>query len=86
MADKFRSLPGGPGFYAVLVLCLAVAGVGGYFLLLREEPPAETAVLQPDVQAASPVTDLPEHEPAAEETPPAAAAEEPGEKIPEPKG
>ena len=26
MADKFRSLPGGPGFYAALVLCLAVAG------------------------------------------------------------
>ena len=37
MADKFRSLPGGPGFYAALVLCLAVAGVGGYFLLLRED-------------------------------------------------
>ena len=39
MADKFRSLPGGPAFYVTLVLCLAVAGVGGYFLLMAENPP-----------------------------------------------
>ena len=81
MEHRIKNLLSGPGFYGALALCILAVGVGGYFLLLREEPPAETAVLQPDVQAASPVTDLPEHEPAAEETPPAAAAEEP-EEVP----
>lgn len=81
MEHRIKNLLSGPGFYGALALCILAVGVGGYFLLLREEPPAETAVLQPDVQAASPVTDLPEHEPAAEETPPAAEAEEP-EEVP----
>ena len=60
MADKFRSLPGGPGFYAVLVLCLAVAGVGGYFLLMggQPEPEVQEAPVQQQ-EAAAPVTDLP---------------------------
>ena len=68
MEHRIKNLLSGPGFYGVLALCILAAGVGGYFLLLREKPPEETAV-RPDVQAASPVTDLPEHEPAAEETP-----------------
>ena len=46
MANKVRSLLGGPGFYAVLALCIVAAGVGGYFLLLREDPQAaDTAVV-----------------------------------------
>ena len=70
MADKFRSLPGGPGFYAALVLCLAVAGVGGYFLLMDRTP--ESAVQEePSVQeeAAAPVTDLPAQLPETETEP-----------------
>ena len=65
MADKFKSLPGGPGFYAVLVLCLAVAGVGGYFLLASPQP--ESAVqeqpTQQEEETAAPVTDLPAQTP-----------------------
>ena len=33
MANKVKSLLGGPGFYAVLALCVLAVGVGGYFLL-----------------------------------------------------
>jgi murein DD-endopeptidase MepM/ murein hydrolase activator NlpD len=67
MADKFRSLPGGPGFYAALLLCLAVAGVGGYFLLM-DRTPEPTVQEEPAVQeeAAAPVTDLPVQLPEAE--------------------
>ena len=65
MADKFRSLPGGPAFYVTLVLCLAVAGVGGYFLLLGGEPAADTGDEQLQTEAAAPVTDLPEITPEA---------------------
>ena len=32
MANKVKSLLGGPGFYAVLALCVLAVGVGGYFL------------------------------------------------------
>ena len=67
MADKFRSLPGGPAFYVTLVLCLAVAGVGGYFLLLGNEPAPE--VPEEQAQAAAPVTDLPEVTPEADPEP-----------------
>lgn len=77
MADKFRSLPGGPGFYAVLVLCLAVAGVGGYFLLMgsQAEPEAQEAPVQQQ-EAAAPVTDLPAEVP-EEPDPEPETAEEP---------
>ena len=88
MADKFRSLPGGPGFYAALVLCLAVAGVGGYFLLMDRTP--EPAVQEePAVQkeAAAPVTDLPaqlpETETEPESEPEAEEAEEQPVSMPE---
>ena len=40
MANKVKSLLGGPGFYAVLALCVLAVGVGGYFLLFGE--PAQT--------------------------------------------
>ena len=62
MANKIRSLLGGGGFYAVLALCVVAVGVGGYFLLLREEPQQEVPAETPDVQAAAPA-ELPEHEP-----------------------
>ena len=65
MADKFRSLPGGPAFYVTLVLCLAVAGVGGYFLLLGGESAADTGDEQLQTETAAPVTDLPEITPEA---------------------
>ena len=88
MADKFRSLPGGPGFYAALALCLAVAGVGGYFLLMDRTP--EPAVQEePAVQkeAAAPVTDLPaqlpEPETEPESEPEAEEAEEQPVSMPE---
>ena len=62
MANKVKSLLGGPGFYAVLALCVLAVGVGGYFLLFGE--PAQTeAPTGPDTAASAPVEDLPEHEP-----------------------
>lgn len=58
MANKVKSLLGGPGFYAVLALCVLAVGVGGYFLLFGE--PAQTeAPTRPDTAASAPVEDLP---------------------------
>ena len=52
MANKVKSLLGGPGFYAVLALCVLAVGVGGYFLLFGE--PAQTeAPTASERQAAS---------------------------------
>lgn len=68
MANKIRSLLGGPGFYAVLALCVAAVGVGGYFLLLRGSPQAEAPAV-PDTEASAPVEDMPEHEPVVETVP-----------------
>ena len=69
MANKVKSLLGGPGFYAVLALCVLAVGVGGYFLLFGE--PAQTeAPTGPDTAASAPVEDLPEHEPVVETVPP----------------
>lgn len=68
MANKVRSLLGGPGFYAVLALCIVAAGVGGYFLLLREDPQAAVPAV-PDTEASAPAEDLPEHEPVVETVP-----------------
>ena len=54
MANKVKSLLGGPGFYAVLALCVLAVGVGGYFLLFGE--PAQTeAPTGPDTAASAPV-------------------------------
>lgn len=68
MANKVRSLLGGPGFYAVLALCIVAAGVGGYFLLLREDPQAAVPAV-PDTEVSAPAEDLPEHEPVVETVP-----------------
>ena len=75
MANKVRSLLGGPGFYAVLALCIVAAGVGGYFLLLREDPQAAVPAV-PDTEASAPAEDLPEHEPVVETVPPEEPEEE----------
>ena len=57
MANKVKSLLGGPGFYAVLALCVLAVGVGGYFLLFGE--PAQTeAPTGPDTAASAPVADV----------------------------
>ena len=75
MANKVKSLLGGPGFYAVLALCVLAVGVGGYFLLFGE--PAQTeAPTGPDTAASAPVEDLPEHEPVVETVPPEEPEEE----------
>ena len=65
MANKIKSLLGGGGFYAVLALCVVAVGVGGYFLLLRQEPQQEVPEETPDVQTTAPA-ELPEHEPVVE--------------------
>ena len=81
MANKVKSLLGGPGFYAVLALCVLAVGVGGYFLLFGE--PAQTeAPTGPDTAASAPVEDLPEHEPVVETVPPEEPEEEPYVEIP----
>ena len=82
MTDKFKSL-GGPGFYSVLILCLAVAGVGGYFLLMDRQP--EPTVQDEPVQqqeASAPVVDLPAV--TAEELEPEEAEEPETEEASEP--
>ena len=68
MANKIKSLLGGGGFYAVLALCVVAVGVGGYFLLLRQEPRQEVPEETPDVQTTAPA-ELPEHEPVVETVP-----------------
>lgn len=74
MANKVKSLLGGPGFYAVLALCVLAVGVGGYFLLFGE--PARRKRHRPDTAASAPVEDLPEHEPVVETVPPEEPEEE----------
>ena len=79
MADKLKSLLGGGGFYAVLALCVLAAGVGGYFLLLRQ--PAEDPSAQEEVL--SPVEDMPEHTPVVEAVEPEVPEEEAPVPMPE---
>lgn len=81
MADKFKSLLGGGGFYAVLALCVLAAGVGGYFLLLQE-PQADPSVQE---EVLAPVEDMPEHTPVVETVQPEAPEieEEPSVPMPE---
>ena len=83
MANKIKSLLGGGGFYAVLALCVVAVGVGGYFLLLRQEPQQEVPEETPDVQTTAPA-ELPEHEPVVE-TVPMEEPEEEREPMEEPE-
>lgn len=56
---KWDALRGGIGFYVTMVVCLAVIGVSGYFLLFdgREEPlPQQETMIPPE----SPVTSVAE--------------------------
>ena len=75
MANKVRSLLGGPGFYAVLALCVLAVGVGGYFLLFGE-PSQTEAPAGPDTAASAPVEELPEAEPVVETGGPVGPEEE----------
>jgi murein DD-endopeptidase MepM/ murein hydrolase activator NlpD len=68
MSNRPKTILGGAGFYTVLFLCLAVVGVGAYFLLFRsggDNLPADASgqeavsaeapeVQEPDVEAVSP--------------------------------
>ena len=80
MEHKLKSILSGAGFYILLALCLAVAGVCGYFLLFSgDEAPAEEA--PPPAAVSAPVGDVyvPEPEPDEEEPPVEASAPAPVE-------
>ena len=75
MEHKLKSILSGAGFYILLALCLAVAGVCGYFLLFSgDEAPAEE--VPPPAAVSAPVGDVyvPEPEPDEEEPPVEASA------------
>lgn len=95
MANKFKGILDGAGFYAALSVCILAVGVAGYVLLLQEEPPVEdeTPLLEtqlPVMEAEPleiPADDLPESKPAsapAAESIPAAAMPEIPAEIPDP--
>lgn len=56
MEKKLRTVLSGAGFYTTLAVCLLIVGVGGYFLLLRQDGTAEDTSVQ--APASAPVTDL----------------------------
>ena len=63
MQNKWEALRGSAGFYVTLAVCLLVAGISGYFLLVnREEPPAEpeTPVMDTATEAPAPVVEVAE--------------------------
>ena len=63
MQHKWEALRGSIGFYVTLAVCLLVAGISGYFLLVnREEPPAEpeTPVMDTATEAPAPVVEVAE--------------------------
>ena len=63
MQHKWEALRGSAGFYVTLAVCLLVAGISGYFLLVnREEPPAEseTPVMDTATEAPAPVVEVAE--------------------------
>ena len=62
----------GPGFYIVLLLCLAIVGVSGYMILFGADNTADPAVPEPDHTVLAPETALP------------ATGSTPAEKKPEP--
>ena len=61
MQNKWEAIRGSIGFYVTLAVCLLVAGISGYFLLVnREEPPAEaeTPVMDTATEAPAPVVEV----------------------------
>lgn len=74
MQNKWEALRGSAGFYVTLAVCLLVAGISGYFLLVnREEPPAEleTPVMDTATEAPAPVVEVAEEPDAIEVLSPA---------------
>ena len=69
MANKVKSLLGGPGFYAVPGP-VRPGGGRGRLLSAVGEPAQTEAPTGPDTAASAPVEDLPEHEPVVETVPP----------------
>ena len=57
MQNKWEALRGSAGFYVTLAVCLLVAGISGYFLLVnRDEPPAEPEMPVMDTAAETPAS------------------------------
>ena len=56
MANKFKGILEGAGFYVTLSVCVLAAAVAGYYLLLDEEDPTAEEPAQAEV--AAPVEDL----------------------------
>lgn len=85
MEKKLRSVLSGAGFYATLAVCLLIVGVGGYFLLLRQDRTPAAADTPDQAPASAPVNDLyvpdspPETPEPPEEDPVETAAPEPVE-------
>ncbi len=62
--NKWEAIRGSAGFYVTLAVCLLVAGISGYFLLVdREAPPAEAEVPAADTATVSPAPVTEEEEP-----------------------
>lgn len=80
MQKKMQSVLGGAGFYAVLALCVAAAGVGGYFLLFdrpaAETPPQQAVSAPAPEEVDPPVVETVRPVPVAVETPPVPMPEE----------
>ena len=43
MQNKWEAIRGSVGFYVTLAVCLLVAGISGYFLLVERKEPAAKA-------------------------------------------
>ena len=74
MQNKWEALRGSIGFYVTLAVCLLVAGISGYFLLVdRDTPPAEpeVPVIDATTSAPAPVAEAPEEPDAIEVISPA---------------
>ena len=73
MENKLKSVLSGTAFYVLLAICLAVAGISGYFLLFAgDELAIEDA--PPPSEASSPVKDIYVPEPEEIEEPPVEAS------------
>ncbi|SFP27518.1 Peptidase family M23 [Oscillibacter sp. PC13] len=87
MANKFKSVLGGAGFYTVLALCVMAVGIGGYFLLFERSGAAETED-PPQAETSAPAPDIIDESPSVETVSPEAMETDvpdvsmPVEKVP----